>query len=173
LTLIETDRLLLRYFDKNDAFAMFGVFGDPEAMRFGDGAQTEEWIRSWIGWVQQGYEEKGRGPLAVVDKKSEDVIGYCGWFDFPDINGRPEIELDYRLRRSAWGLGYATEAATAVRDFAFDVLGIERLVSPIDPDNVASIAVAKKLGMTYEADVMLEGYTHPDRVYSIEKASGT
>ncbi len=168
--MIETDRLLVRRFDKNDAFALLHVFGDPEVMRFGDGAQTEEWIRSWIDWVLQDYEEKGHGPLAVVDKKSANAIGYCGLFDFPDINGRPEIELGYRLLRSAWGQGYATEAATAVRDYAFDVLGIERLVSLIDPDNAASIAVAKKLGMTYAADVLLEGYTHPDHVYVVEIA---
>ena len=101
MTLLETDRLLLRRFDENDAFALLGVFGDPEVMRFGDGAQTGEWIRSWIEWVLQGYEKKGCGPLAVVEKKNEDVIGYCGLFDFPDINGRPEIELGYRLLRSA------------------------------------------------------------------------
>lgn len=62
--MLETDRLLLRCFDENDAFALLGVFGDPEVMRFGDGAQTGEWIRNWIEWVLQGYEKKGRGRVS-------------------------------------------------------------------------------------------------------------
>ena len=63
---------------------------------------------------------------------------------------------------------YATEAAQSVRDYAFNTLRLPRLISMIDPQNVASIRVAEKLGMRYEKDVVFEGYTHPDRVYVIE-----
>jgi RimJ/RimL family protein N-acetyltransferase len=95
------------------------------------------------------------------------VIGYCGLFAFPDINGRPEIEIGYRLERAAWGNGYATEAACAVRDYAFAILQIPRLIALIDPANVASIRVAEKIGMRYEQEVLLPGYTHPDHVYVV------
>jgi hypothetical protein len=95
------------------------------------------------------------------------VIGYCGLFYFPDIDGQPEIEIGYRLARSAWGHGYATEAALSVRDFAVTTLGIKRLIAMIDPSNLASIRVAEKLGMRYEKEVMLEGYTHPDHIYAM------
>ena len=63
------------------------------------------------------------------------------------------------------------EAARAVRDYAFDTLCLERLIAIIDPANVASIRVAEKLGMRYEADVSFEGYSHPDRVYAVTEAS--
>jgi RimJ/RimL family protein N-acetyltransferase len=86
---------------------------------------------------------------------------------FDDVNGRPEVEIGYRLIRSAWGHGYATEAAQAVATYA-TTLGIQRLIALIDPGNVASIRVAYKLGMHYEADVMFDGYTHPDHVYTME-----
>lgn len=162
---------MLRRLAESDAAPLLHVFGDPQVMRYGDGVQTEAWIRSWIAWVLQGYAAHGFGPLAVVEKKTGTLIGYCGLFVFPDINGRPEIELGYRLVRSAWGQGFATEAAVAVRDYAFDTLGVERLVSLIDPANAASTAVARKLGMVYSADVMLAGYTHPDHVYLIEKTA--
>ena len=95
------------------------------------------------------------------------MIGYCGLFYFLDIHGQPEIELGYRLRRAAWGQGYATEAARLVRDYAFHTLHIKRLIALIDPDNVPSIRVAEKIGMHYESEVMLEGYDHPDHVYVI------
>jgi len=95
------------------------------------------------------------------------VIGYCGLFFFPDIEGQAEVEIGYRLARSVWGKGYATEAAKAVRDYAFNVLRLERLIAMIDPSNIASIRVAEKIGMHYEKEVMFEGYTHPDHVYVI------
>jgi hypothetical protein len=167
ITILETDRLLLRSIETADAAAFYTLFADPEVMRFGDGPQTETWVNEWIVWVRQGYAQQGYGPLAVVEKSSVSVIGYCGLFFFEDINGAAEIELGYRLLPEAWGKGYATEAGTAVRDYAFEILGLPRLISLIDPANNASIAVAKKLGMVREGEVMLEGYTHPDFVFSL------
>jgi RimJ/RimL family protein N-acetyltransferase len=169
--LVVTERLFLRHFHVLDAEAMHRVFGDPEVMRFGDGAQTKEWVDAWLRTcLERYYRTWGFGPYAVVEKHSQDSIGYCGLFFFPDINGKPEVEIGYRLARFAWGQGYATEAAVAVRDYAFTTLGIKRLIAIIDPSNTASIRVAEKLGMKYESEVMLEGYTHPDHVYVVTRA---
>lgn len=143
------------------------VFGDAEVMRFGDGVQTREWVEAWLRTCLENYQRRGFGPYAVVEQSTGDVIGYCGLFYFPDMHGQPEIELGYRLRRAAWGQGYATEAARLVRDYAFHTLHIKRLIALIDPDNVPSIRVAEKIGMHYESEVMLEGYDHPDHVYVI------
>lgn len=166
---IETDRLLLRTFEASDVDGMFPIFGDAEVMRFSDGVKTGEWIVEWLRRCSQSCIQNGFGPWAVIEKGAVQLIGYCGLFNFPNVNGKPEVELGYRLRRSVWGKGYATEAATAVRNYAFDSLGIKRLISLIDPNNLASIRVAEKLEMVHEADVMLEGYSHPDRMYVIER----
>ena len=163
-----TERLALRHFHILDAEPMYQVFGDPEVMRFGDGVQTMEWVRVWLlTCLERYYQTWGFGPYAVVEKHNRNLIGYCGLFYFPDVNGQPEVEIGYRLARSAWGQGYATEAANAVRDFAFTTLGIMRLIAMIDPSNVVSIRVAEKIGMHFERDVMFEGYTHPDHVYVV------
>ena len=167
MTILETNRLLLRPIATADLPALYTLFSHPEVMRFGDGPQTEAWVIEWIDWVRQGYIERDYGPLAVVEKSGGSVIGYCGLFFFEDINGAGEVELGYRLMREAWGMGYATEAGTAVSDFAFETLGLQRLISLIDPANSASIAVARKLGMAREGEVMLEGYTHADYIFSI------
>jgi len=163
-----TERLLLRHLNILDEKSLYYIFCDAEVMRFGDGVQTKEWVYSWLqtcfDWY---YKSWGFGPYAVVTKNDQGVIGYCGLFYFPDLDGQAEIEVGYRLARSAWGKGYATEAATAVRDYAFETLGIKRLISMIDPSNTASIHVATKIGMQYEKDIMLEGYTHPDHIYSM------
>ena len=163
-----TKRLILRHFHILDVEPMYQVFGDPEVMRFGDGVQTREWVENWLRTcLERYYQTWGFGPYAVVEKHSQNVIGYCGLFFFPNIDGQPEVEIGYRLVRSAWGQGYATEAAGAVRDFAFNVLGLKRLIAMIDPANIASIRVAEKIGMHYEKDVMLEGYDHPDHIYVV------
>lgn len=167
--LLTTERLLLRHFQPSDAESLYHVFGDPEVMRFSDGVKTKEWIHHWLRTCQERYASWGFGPYAIVKRENQDVIGYCGLFSYTDIDGRPEIEIGYRLRRSAWGKGYATEAAQAVRIYAFTQLGIKRLIALIDSANIASIGVAKKIGMHYEKDVMLEGYSHPDHVYVITR----
>ena len=165
-----TERLALRHFHILDAKPMYRVFGDPEVMHFGDGVQTTEWVDTWIRTCLERYFQTwGFGPYAVVERQSQAVIGYCGLFFFPDINGQPEVEIGYRLARSAWGRGYATEAAQAVRDFAFGCLGLQRLIAIIDPSNTASIRVAEKIGMRFETELMLEGYTHPDHVYVVAR----
>lgn len=168
MVLLDTERLFLRHFHLLDAQPIQRVFGNPEVMRFGEGPQTKEWVDAWLRTcLERYYKTLGFGPYAVIEKQSREVIGYCGLFYFPDVNGQPEVELGYRLARAAWGQGYATEAARAVRDYAFQTLSIRRLIALIDPANHASVRVAKKIGMQYETDVMFEGYTHPDHVYSI------
>ncbi len=169
MIVVETERLILRHFHIFDVDAMNRVFGDAEVMRFGFGAQTSQWVQDWLrGCLENYYQKWGFGPWAVMEKSSRETIGYCGLFYFPDIVGQAEVEIGYRLVRSAWGRGYATEAVCAVRDYSFNVLCLPRLIAIIDPQNVASIHVAGKAGMRYEKDVMLERYTHPDHVYAME-----
>src|SRR4028119_1201674 len=140
MIIAQTERLFLRHFHILDYESMFSIFGDSEVMRFGDGVQTKEWIQRWLMTRLDHYhQERGFGPYAVVEQKNREVIGYCGLFFFPDVNGQPEIELGYRLARAKWSKGYATEAAFAVRDFAFQTLGVKRLIAMIDPQNGASI----------------------------------
>jgi len=147
---------------------MVPVFCDPEVMRFSDGIKTSEWVQEWLlTCLERYYQTWGFGPYAVVEQHSQRVLGYCGLFFFPELDEQVEVEMGYRLIRSAWGKGYATEAAGAIRDYAFNTLSLRRLIAIIDPSNIASIRVAEKIGMTYEKDIMLEGYTYPDRIYVI------
>jgi len=153
-----------------DCKPMYRIFCDADVMRFSDGVQTKEWVQVWLETCFERYQIWGFGPYAVVKQSSQNVMGYCGLFFFPDLDGQAEVEIGYRLARSAWGQGYATEAACAVRDYAFSTLGMKRLIAMIDPSNLASIRVAENIGMQYEKDVMLEGYTHPDYIYTITHA---
>jgi|SRR5689334_23377574 len=167
---LRTERLFLHHFRPQDHEAMYRIFCDPEVMRFSEGVKDKEWVQAWLYQCRERYQNWGFGPYAVVEQSNQGVVGYCGLFFFPDLDGQAETEIGYRLARSAWGKGYASEAAQAVRDYAFKILGIKRLIALIDPSNVSSVRVAEKIGMNYEKDIMLEGYTHPDHVYVITAA---
>jgi ribosomal-protein-alanine N-acetyltransferase len=155
MVIAEAQHVFLRCFHVADLDAMADVFGDPEVMRFGPGAQPRDWVEAWLrGCLEDYYRKWGFGLWAVVYKADRRVIGYCGLTRFDDIDGQPEIEIGYRLARRFWGRGLATEAVGAVRDYALGVLVLPRLVSVIDPRNVASIRVAEKNGLRYEKDVI-------------------
>jgi len=141
-----TDRLTIRHVHIGVVDALCQLFGDPEVMRYGDGAQARPWVEAWVRTALTRYHHDwGFGPYAVTLRDSGALIGYCGLFFFDDINGRAEIEIGYRLIRSAWGHGYATEAARAVATYATTTLGIKRLIALIHVDNVASQNVAMRL----------------------------
>jgi len=84
------------------------------------------------------------------------MIVHCGLLD-KDVEGKIDIELVYVLAKSAWGKGYTTEIALALRDYAFTIRGIIRLIALIDPENITSEQVAIKVGMQLEKEVVLPG----------------
>lgn len=165
----QTDRLLLRRLRAEDAPALAAVLGDAEVMRYSMGVLTGEGIADWLRDQVEGYTRRGFGPWAVILRQTGGLIGYCGLFELPDVGGQPAIEIGYRLARSSWGHGYATEAVRAVRDYAFATLGLTRLIALIDPANTASIRVAEKVGMVYQRAILLPGYSYPDHLYVIER----
>jgi len=168
MQIAQTHRLLLRHFRPADADALMHIFGDSDVMFYGTGAKDRAWVERWLAAViEQDYPNWGFGLWAVVLKANDALIGYCGLSQFKDLGGQPEVEIGYRLRKSHWGQGLATEAAIAVRDYFFTTLKLPRLVAMIDPRNTASINVATKLGMHYEKDVVFQGFL--DRLYVIEQ----
>jgi len=172
MIIAETERLILRQFHIVDGDAMDCVFGDAEVMKYGRGVETQEWVRKWLRGCLEDYHQKwGFGLWAVVEKDCRQTIGFCGLSRFEDVGGQPETEIGYRLARAFWGRGLATEAACAVRDYGFGALCLTRMISIIDPRNVASIRVAEKTGLKYEKDVIFQGFA--DRVYAISRTLGT
>jgi ribosomal-protein-alanine N-acetyltransferase len=167
--LIETERLILRRFMPSDYEALNDLLGDAGVMESSvDGPLNRDQVRTWLKeQIDEYTKEQGNEVLAVVNKSTAELIGYCGLFQFPNIDGICETEVGYRFMRKSWGNGYATEAAAAIRDYAFSLLNLARLIALIEPTNKRSIRVAKKIGMKYEKDVMLEEYDYPDHLYSM------
>lgn len=95
------------------------------------------------------------------------MVGHCGIYD-KEVNGRLEYELIYVFAKTTWGRGYATEAGTAVKNHAFQQLGLTRLIALVDPENSASARVAEKIGLRHEQDVVRPG-GKVMKVYVVEK----
>jgi RimJ/RimL family protein N-acetyltransferase len=148
---LETERLRLRPFTWDDLDDLATMLGDGEALVLWGEPLDREGSRSWIERNLARYAQDGFGRCAVVWRETQELVGDCGLISTV-VEDRAEIELGWIVRRSHWGRGIATEAGAAWRDHAFDVLGLERIVSMISERNVASRRVAEKLGFTVERE---------------------
>jgi RimJ/RimL family protein N-acetyltransferase len=168
MTVIKTERLTLRQMDFHDEDNLMKIFSDPIAMRFYPSTKTREDAKKWIQWNLNNYEKHNSGLWICEYKENGDFVGMCGIV--PQIvDEQHEMEIGYLLVREHWGKGLATEAAKASRDFGFNVLGLNRLISMIYKPNTPSIRVAERVGMTFEKETLIRG--RETLIYSIEKSS--
>jgi RimJ/RimL family protein N-acetyltransferase len=143
---LETKRLLLRPMVEADFEALLLIFTDPRVMAaFNHPPFTREQMGRWLQRNLDHQKEFGYGLFSVILKETGELIGDCG---LEQMENQGAAELGYDFRSDFWNQGYATEAALAVRDYAFDVLRLPRLISLIRVGNLASKRVAEKVGMT-------------------------
>jgi [ribosomal protein S5]-alanine N-acetyltransferase len=164
---IETPRLILREFVRSDLQALASIFVDPLAMKFStmgvySTAQTEKAIDRFIN----SYKQFGFGFWAITLKERDLLIGYCG-LAIDRIDNRDEPEIGYRLDSKFWGKGFATEAASASIHYGFDSIELPYILGAAQRQNVASIRVLEKLGMTFDRKTIFREV--PMDVYKIVK----
>ena len=161
---LETERLIIRPFCHDDIAPLAKISSDPDVMRYIDGGvQSYEAIEKRVAYYMQCYEAKHYSLFAVIEKESGTFIGFCGLID-QQVDGKNYVELGYRFDKSYWNKNLATEAASKVKEFAFDTLKLNEIISIIQPQNKASIRVAEKIGMKpktkaifHDIDVILYG----------------
>ncbi|HYH54770.1 MAG TPA: GNAT family N-acetyltransferase [Solirubrobacterales bacterium] len=153
---IETSRLLLRRWSRDDLKAHARMCADPEAMRYiGDGStfnSGQSWreVAMHIGhWALRGY-----GQWALERRDDGAWVGQAGFWNPP---GWPGLEVGWRLAREVWANGYATEAGQAAIEWAWRTLDASELISVIQPENAASIRVAERLGMHHLRESTVKG----------------
>lgn len=174
---LETDRLLLRRATMDDVDDLVALAADPEVMRYINGGQPIPRERvagvTLPAWLDSYERGGGYGTWIVVERATD---GFLGWFRLMSESGLPDDDpyLDYRLRRSAWGKGYATELAVALVDNAFGELGVGRVQSSAYSGNAASRRVMEKAGMrlvrTYRLtleEVERYGYGDPATYFDV------
>jgi ribosomal-protein-alanine N-acetyltransferase len=153
LEILQTPRLILTRLHSAHVPALVDLWTDPEVTRFMGGPRDREFLAEDLGKTALAPFSEKYDLWALVEKESGSVVGHCGLLD-KEVEGTPEIELVYVLATSAWGKGYATEIAGALKEYAFTTLGLKRLISLIEPGNRRSERVAGKTGMRLEREVI-------------------
>lgn len=174
MIILETERLLIRRLTLDDLDSLYALYRDPEMRRYfpvegtsADRTLTYEETKEELEWFMNGHPRRPElGLWATILKENGAFIGRCGLLPWT-IDGQDEVEVAYMIDKTYWRRGLGSEAARALRDYAFEQLGLSRLISMIDPANAASIGVARAMGMTFEREAVDE--LGPYLIYSLAR----
>ena len=165
--MIESERLLLRWFTEDDVEPSYQMNLDPEVTRYtlDGGVHSRQEIHDLIhNNVFADYRKYGFGRFAVIHKSDNQFIGFAGLKRLEE----GEVDLGYRLRREYWGQGIATEASRMSLEYGFGTLELLRIIAMAYAENAASINVMKKLGFHFEKQIQEDGC--PVHCYALPKA---
>ncbi len=151
---LRTERLLLRPWRQSDRVPFAALNADPEVMRHFPAVLDRSASDAFVDRIEAGFAEHGFGLWAVERVDSGDFIGFVG-LSVPrfDASFTPCVEVGWRLARSAWGHGFATEAARRALRFGFEEADLDEVVSFTAVDNLPSRAVMERLGMRFAGQV--------------------
>ncbi len=151
--ILQTPRLLLREMHHGDLDFFAEMLGDSEVMRYYPKVEDRAGALSQIQRQMERCAAWGYGLWLVVYRETDQPIGRVGLIH-QIVDGVAEVEVGYMIHRPYWRQGFAFEAAAACRDYAFATLSRERVISLVRPENLPSAAVARKLGMQPEKEIM-------------------
>jgi [ribosomal protein S5]-alanine N-acetyltransferase len=168
----ETERLILREILPTDIDGMFELESDPEVHRYlgNNPVHDKEQTIELINFIRQQYIDNGIGRWAIIDKKTNDFIGWTG-LKFVTIltnNHKNYYDLGYRLIKKYWGQGIATETAIASLNYAFDKLNAGEVYAMADFENDGSNKILNKVGLNFIESFDHNGIKH--NWYKIERA---
>ncbi len=156
---LRTARLLLRRWREADRARFGDINSDREVMRHFPGVLSREESDALADQIEQHFRVHGFGPWVVEIPNIAPFAGFVGLavprFEAPFM---PCVEIAWRLGRGFWGHGYATEAATAALDFAFEELHLKEVVAFTVPANVPSRRVMERIGMVHDPR---DDFDHP------------
>jgi RimJ/RimL family protein N-acetyltransferase len=159
--LAETERLILRELDYTDEKDLFEMDSDPEVHLFieNNPVKSIDEITKVIEILKKQYKENGIARWAVIDKLTNECIGWSGlkYFNQPLNKHNNFYELGYRFKKKHWGKGFATESSIAILDYGFANLNVDKIFAITDPKNANSKKVLTKLGFDFKETFDYEG----------------
>ena len=161
--LIETERLIIRNIEEYDVQGIFELDSDPEVHEFlgKKPIKTIEEAKQIIDFIRAQYVKHGIGRWAIIDKKTEDFIGWTGLKYEQSL--RKEFsyyDLGYRLRKKYWGNGIATETAIESLKYGFEELDLKEIGAAADINHLVSNNILKKIGLKFIDRFDYEGVPH-------------
>ncbi len=168
--ILQTERLYLRELEQSDYCALCGILKDPEVMYAYEHAFDNAEVQDWLEKQKQRYSDYGFGLWAVILKETNKMIGQCG-LTMQDCAGEEVLEVGYLFQKAYWHQGYATEAAVACKEYAFEQLHAKEVYSIIRDSNITSQNVAKRNGMTMRKKFTKHyyGMDMPHLVFSVKR----
>jgi [ribosomal protein S5]-alanine N-acetyltransferase len=164
---VKTERLTFRKLKAEDLESWMDFFNSPDALQFLPfKLHSKRACAEWLERQALRYKQSKSGLCALLEKNSGKMIGQCGLL-IQEINGETEIEIGYHLIPAFWKKGFATEAALAARDYAFNNDLADSLISIIHIHNINSQKVAEKIGMKREKQIEWKGF--PVYIYRIHR----
>ena len=163
--MLDSERFIFRKITENDFDDLAEMLRDSEVMTAWEHTFSDDEIRKWIDKQITRYRDHIVGYFAAIDKETNEFIGQMGlmWNDFNELRA---LEIGYMLKRKYWGKGFATEGATALAQYAFDTIGVNRVYASIRPENTQSIRVAERIGMTADGN-FIKPYNGKDMEHMI------
>ena len=170
MQILETERLILREMTMDDLPATRAIMCDAETLAAWPAPFTEDENLQGLRKQIQSYQENGFGRWGALLKETGDLIGICGpaWCE---ADGEQVLEIGYLFNRKFWGKGYATEAAMACKNYAFDVLKADEVFSLVSDTNYASMNVAIRNGMLVRGRFVKQykGVDMPHYIFSVRR----
>ena len=148
-TIIKTNRLILRDWNRNDIKPYYMINQDPKVIEYLPSSMTLEQVEDFVEKMNKQLQKKNYTLFAVELKKTGEFMGFTG-LNHTDFSSffTPAVEIAWRLGSQFWGMGYATEASEAVLRFGFKTIKLEEILSFTTPKNLRSIRVMEKIGLT-------------------------
>ena len=165
---LDTERLILREYKRDDFDPLFQILSDPETMKHYPNPFDDQKVKSWIEWNIENYQVFGFGLWAVVLRDTGELIGDCG-VTMQNIGGKIKPEIGYHIRKDLWRRGYAKEAAGACRDWIFENTPFGAIYSYMKYTNVGSYSTAIANGMRL-VDEFEDDVNTVTRVYCITRS---
>jgi RimJ/RimL family protein N-acetyltransferase len=159
---VSSDRLVMGQFERGDLDEWHLIESDPLVRKYIDGSVPTR--KQTIGYIDMNINSYARfnfGRYTVRDKKSQKLIGMCGF-----LTTEMGVDFGYRLSKDTWGYGLGFEAASTVLCYGLEVLGLTDLVAGAMPENLASIKILESLGFIYQADINLDGLNYRKYAFS-------
>lgn len=164
--ILETERLIIRPYTREDLEELIEMRSDPDVYKYLGGLERQNpaEITKRLDFYLSCYEKLGFGMSAMIWKENGETIGGGG---LQPLENTGEIEVGYSLKKNYWRLGIGYECAYAWLKYGFESAGLERIVAVADEDNTGSWRIMEKCGMTFEKKQY--AYNMECKFYAISK----
>ncbi|MBP0726547.1 GNAT family N-acetyltransferase [Bacillus sp. RG28] len=166
MSVLQTERLIMRYWKQEDSEKVAKIWGNTATMKYCAGAMTDELIKNVVNSYIRFQEENDYSIMFPIElKENKDIVGVCG---FQKTQEKDVFEFMYHFREDTWGKGYASEAASTVLDYGIDKLKPKKIIAGAAIENIGSLKILEKLNFTFLEEKWFDDTQMNGRYYELK-----